>query len=234
VYKQGGSGRPAFCYTIVMRYLALILTLMVVASPAEAFNPIAAEPAEQYAVIPVEGDPYVERTYLGDLEDAPDLYEFSTDVAISVRIQVLQRDSKKAVPFGLIMVRQNDTDGGVEEIVRLQEPLESWSKERWHMLGMTFLAAPVLQVDIKPGTYRIEVSTPDNKGTYALTIGEETSWPGYFKSLWQIVKTQHHFGLTPFHALQSVLVFATLGVVGIGYGTYWLRQRRKETHELTS
>jgi hypothetical protein len=215
-----------------MRYLALILALFFSASYTEAFNPISAEPIEQYSVIPIEGDTYIERTYLGDLEDAPDLYELKTDVAITLRLQVKQRDSKRSIPFGLIMVRQNDADGGVEEIVRQNEPLEKWFKERSYVLGMVFLAAPVLEKEIKPGTYRIEVSTPDNNGVYSLTVGEEPDPQGYFKSIVHIFKTQHHFGFTPFHALQSVLVLGTLTLIGIVCGVYWLKKGRKKNDRL--
>lgn len=217
-----------------MRYLALMFVLIFGASHAEAYNPVSAEPAEQYSVISVEGDPYIERTYLGDLEDAPDLYELKTDVAITLRLQVRQRDNKKAVPFGLIMVRQNDDDGGVEEIVRQNEPLEKWQEERSHILGISFLTAPVLEKEIKPGTYRIEVSTPDNKGVYSLTIGEEPDRQGYFRAVLNVFKTQYHFGFTPFHSLQSVLVLGTLVILGVGYGAYWFRQRRKQNHELVT
>ncbi len=217
-----------------MRYFVLITVLFSVATTAQAYNPITAEPVEAYSVIKVEGDTYVERSYLGDLEDAPDMYEFKTDVAISIRLQVSQRASRKTVPFGLIMVRQNDTDGGVEEVVRQNESLETWTKVRSNMLGMTFLTAPALEKEIKPGTYRIEVSTPDNKGNYMLTVGEEPVFSGYFKALLQIFKTQWHFGLTPFHFLLSSYVYGTFVILGIGYGAYWFRRRRHKEHDLTT
>lgn len=216
-----------------MRYVILI-TALFFGTSAQAYNPVTAEPVEAYSVIQIEGDPYIERTYLGDLEDAPDLYEFKTDVAISVRIQVKQRAYKKAVPYGLIMVRQNEADGGVEEIVRQNEPLESWNKDRSHTLGMSFLTAPALQVDIKPGTYRIEVSTPDNKGTYALTVGEESSWAGPMKSFWHVFKTQYHFGFTPLQALFSVYVYCALAILGIGYSYYRLRKFKKEKNDFVT
>lgn len=214
-----------------MRLFILVLTLLLPATLVQAYNPISAEPDETYSVIKIEGDPYIERTYLGDLENAPDLYEFTTEVAISVRIQVRQRAYKKAVPFGLIIVRQNDADGGVEEIVRQNEPLLSWRQDRSHSLGMKFLSAPALQIDIKPGTYRLEVSTPDNSGTYALNVGEEAAWPGYFKSVWYALKTQLHFGFTPFHIIFSSYAYVTLAIIGIAYGGYWYRVSRKKKYD---
>ncbi|MEK7462436.1 MAG: hypothetical protein AAB618_02580 [Patescibacteria group bacterium] len=214
-----------------MRYLLLTLVLLTSVSFAYAYNPIPAEPTEAYSLIEIEGDPYVERSYLGDLEDAPDMYELKTDVAITLKMQVMQRSNKKAQPFGLIIVRQNDIDGGVAEIVRQNEPLEKWTKERSQMLGMRFLTAPVLEKEITPGTYHIEVSTPDNKGSYMLLVGEEPVSSGYFKALAQIFKTQHHFGFTPFHLIFSSYIYLTLVIIGIGYGSYRLKRYRKEKYD---
>ncbi len=217
-----------------MPFLVLIFIFLFQTPSLEAYNPVVAEPEEQYAVIAVDGDPYIERSYLGDLEDAPDMYEFKTDVAISVRIQVRQRAHADAVPFGLIMVRQNDTDGGVEEVIRQNEALEAWKKERSYALGVSFLASPVLQVDLKPGTYRIEVSTPDNKGPYSLTIGEEASWPGFIKSIEYASKTQYHFGYAPLQVFASLYVFGALTILVTGYSFYRYRRYKKERYGLTA
>ncbi len=217
-----------------MRYLILLTSLCLPTVCTYAYNPISAEPTEAYSVITIEGDPYVERSYLGDLEDAPDLYELKTDVAITLRIEVQQRAGKKAVPFGLMIVRQNDVDGGVEEIVRQNEPLESWVKKWRYTLGMNLLSAPVVETEILPGTYRIEVSTPDNKGAYSLTLGEEPVSSGYLKSLGQVFKTQHHFGFTPFRFLLSSYVYTIILVVGVGYGIYRYRSYKRESYGHTT
>jgi hypothetical protein len=211
-----------------MKRTILFAIFFLLALPALAYNPITAEPKIAYEVIPVEGDPYVQREYLGDLEDYPDMYELTTDVAITLKARVRQRDSKKAVPFGLIMVRQNDGDGGVTEVVRMNEPVAEWDKVKESSLGMKFLEGGLIEKDIEPGTYRIEVSTPENKGDYMLIIGDEPQSSGFFKAIAQIYKTQRHFGYTPFHMLFSSYVYYTLGILGVLYGIYRTWQYRKE------
>lgn len=216
-----------------MKVFFLLVFFLATASSAFAYNPIAAEPIEAYDVIKIDGDPYIERSYLGDLEDFPDMYELTTDVAIKLRVELKQRSTKKAVPFGLIMVRQNNDDGGVTEIIRQNQPLSQWKEGRNAMLGLTFLGNEVIEKDIIPGTYRIEISTPDNKGQYMLTIGEEPVPSGYFKALMQIAKTQYHFGATPFRLLASSYVYYSLGIVLVLYGIHRTRRYKKEVHGIT-
>jgi hypothetical protein len=176
----------------------------------------------------VEGDPYVQREYLGDLEDYPDMYEFTTDVTIDLKVRLRQRDNKKAVPFGLIMVRQNDGDGGVTEVVRQNEPIAEWDKKKESMLGMKFLEGNWIEKSVEPGTYRIEVSTPDNKGDYILIVGDEAEPSGLFAAFAHIFKIQRHFGYTPFHLLFSSYVYYSLGILGVLYGIYRTQRYRKD------
>jgi hypothetical protein len=201
--------------------------LVFIAFPAVAYNPIKAEPKEAYDVIAIEDDPYIQREYLGDLEDFPDMYEFTTDVAIAMKVQLRQRDNKKAQPFGLIIVRQNEDDGGVTEIVRMSEPVSDWNTVKESSLGMKFLEGGLIEKDIAPGTYRIEVSTPDNKGDYMLVVGDEAQSSGFFKALGQIYTTQRHFGYTPFHMLFSSYVYYPIGILVVLYGIYATWQYRR-------
>jgi hypothetical protein len=211
-----------------MKVCFLFVFLLATVNTTFAYNPIVAEPIEAYEVIKIEGDPYIERSYLGDLEEFPDMYELTTDVAIKLKVELKQRSTKKAVPFGLIMVRQNNDDGGVTEIIRQNQPLTDWKENRNAMLGMTFLGSEVIEKDIAPGTYRIEINTPDNKGPYMLTIGEEPVSSGYFKALLQIAKTQYHFGVTPFGLLASSYVYYTLGIIIVLYGIYRTSKYQKQ------
>lgn len=209
-----------------MNKLILIFLFLSLVSVTQAYNPIKAEPQEAYDVIPVEGDPYVQREYLGNLADFPDMYELTTDVAITLKVSLRQRASAETVLFGVIIVRQNDADGGVSEVVRLNQPVAEWTKVSESMLGMSFLEGSLIQQEIKPGTYRIEVSTPNNLGDYMLVVGDEPERSGFFGSLGHIYKTQRHFGYTPFHMLFSSYVYYPLGIILVCYGIYRTWQYR--------
>jgi hypothetical protein len=210
--------------------MKLLLSCLIVfgcTQTALAYNPVSAEPSEPYAVMAIEGDPYIEQQFLGDLEDYPDMYELTTDVSIDLTLQVRQRAGKRAVPFGLIIVKQNEDDGGVTEVLRSNQELSTWQKTREASLGMTFLEGEKITKAITPGTYRIEVSTPDNKGAYMLQIGDEPKSVGYFTSLFYIYKTQWHFGYTPLHMLFSSYVYYPIGIILVLYGMYYTYKRRK-------
>lgn len=199
----------------------IILTILcVTAFSASAYNPIIAEPEEVYSPIVIEGDPYVQREYLGSLNTFPDMYELTTAVNMTLKLQLRQRDTKQAVPFGLIMVRQNEADGGVAEVVRVNEDLSKWQSYRSSVLGVALLQGAVIETELEPGTYRIEVSTPDNQGNYMLVVGEEVESIGFFRALGHIYVTQQHFGYTPFRMLFSSYVFYPLGIVLVLFGMY--------------
>jgi hypothetical protein len=201
----------------------LFITLI---SSAQAYDPIKAEPPEAYDVIQVEGDPYVQREYLGDLYDYPDMYELTSDVAFTLKVRVRQHAGKQSVPFGLIVVRQNDDNGGVTEVARLNQPVAEWVEVGESMLGMSFLEGSLIEKEITPGTYRIEVSTPDNLGAYMFIVGDEPVRNGFFASLVDVYQTQRHFGYTPLHLLFSSLVYYPLGILLVIYGIYRTWQYR--------
>lgn len=204
---------------------------LLVASDVAAFNPIMAEPPRPYEIIAIEGDPYVQREYLGNLADFPDMYEVSSDVAFTLNVKLQQLAGKDPVPFALIIIRQNDADGGVTEVARFNQEVTTWKTVSHSALGLNLLESDLLQKEVAPGTYRIEVSTPENKGDYLLVIGDEPVSSGYFKTLGDIRETQDHFGYTIFHMFFSSYVYYPLGIILVLFGIFKTWQfRQKITH----
>jgi hypothetical protein len=213
-----------------MKFLFPIICFFAVVAPLHAFNPITVEPDQPYEVNMIEGDPYITREYLGSLEDYPEMYELTTDVAIDIAVKVRQRDSNKAVPYGLIIVRQNDDNGGVTEIGRLNQPLEEWKEVSHRPFGMGFLESQTFTINIKPGTYRIEVSTPDNRGSYMLVVGDEPAPAGFFGTIADAYVVQRHFGYWPFHIFFSSYIYYSLGSLLIMYGMYRTYRYKTKRH----
>jgi hypothetical protein len=217
-----------------MRFFLLTILFFAAATVSLAYNPIIAEPPEPYVVIPIEGDPYVQKEYLGTLADFPDMYELTSEVAFTLQVKVRQRASAEA-PFGLIVVRQNDDDGGVTEVVRLSEPLTAWKEVSDSTLGIKFLEGTTLSREVTPGTYRIEVSSPDNKGEYMLLVGDEPARTGFFSTLADVYTIQRHFGYTPLHMLFSNYVYYIVGILLVSYGFYrtWRYQHNTRYGRIT-
>ena len=63
-----------------MKTIVAFIALLASTSFTLAYNPIIAEPPQAYEIINIEGDPYVQREYLGDLSDFPDMYELTSDI----------------------------------------------------------------------------------------------------------------------------------------------------------
>lgn len=201
---------------------------------ALAYNPLPVEPAEPYAIIPVEGDPYVEHHYLGTLTGYPEMYELTTDVALTLKVSLFQRSGRHAVPFGMIVVQQNSDDGGVTEIARSNQPLDTWKKDYRPTLGMTLLQTDTIEQELTPGTYRIEVSTPDNTGEYMLQIGDEAVSRGFFRKLADVRAIQKNFDYTILHVLFSSYLYLPLALCAAVYGYYGVRKYKREHAQFNS
>lgn len=202
------------------KYLLVIGSLPLIGF---AYNPSLQEPAAPYEPIVIEGDIFIERNLLGDLDGSPDLFEFTSDVAFSITAQLKQKNSDEPVLFGLLLVRQNDTDGGVTEVARQNVKPETWFVESYPSLGMTFREGPVLERDLTPGTYRIEVSTPDNYGTYMLVLGDETVRSGPISKFIDVFITQFHFGV--FFLAAFISPYVTIPIVILLTIFVWFKRK---------
>jgi hypothetical protein len=85
---------------------------------------------------------------------------------------------------------------------------------------MNFLTSPAISESVESGTYRIEVSSPDNRGQYLLTIGDQPTEPGYFAELAAIRQTQQYFGLSIFSMLRTSYVYYPIGILLLLFALY--------------
>jgi hypothetical protein len=102
----------------------------------------------------------------------------------------------------------------------MTEDPANWNTVRDPKLGMTLLTSPLLSEEVEPGSYRIEVSSPDNVGQYLLTVGQEATEPGYFAQLAGIRTTQAYFGLGIFSMLKSSYVYYPIGILLLVFAIY--------------
>lgn len=193
---------------------ALLLPLYV-----GAFAPEVVDLGQPYQVIPVDVSDEQPADYLGSLQGYPEMYEMTVEATTTLRVELAQRFGAAPVPFALIAVEALGRDQGVKEVARLRPVAEDWTPFKSSALGFTLLEAPVLEATVGAGTYRVEVSTPDNAGRYLLTINtdstEDTS--GYFTTLGGIYTTQQHFGYSFFRMLMSSYVYYPLGILLLAF-----------------
>ena len=205
----------AFWYDSLMRiYLVVFLTLLL-ATPALAFQLLVTTTERPYEIVPLPKAPAEQVVALGELNSFPIMYEVVSGSQFQMVAQVEQPYTRggKPLDFALLVVRQDDRGGGVTEVARLHAENITWQVQKDHEVGMTFWQSKEIKQMVGPGTYRIEVSTPDNVGKYRLWVGAADDGAGYFETLGHIRTTQRFFGYSVVHMLSSSRVYYPLGIV---------------------
>jgi len=198
-----------------MKYLLAASLFFLSAVSVDAFNPIITEVSRPYEVVTIKEDAGRIQEYLGELEGSPVMYEITSDEPFVLQAHVRQRyrAGTEPVEFSLIAIRQNERGGGVTEIQRQRPELADWQRRKDSLLGLVLWESPGLSSAVEPGTYRVEISTPDNTGKYLLSFGTEPVRDGYFKTLTGIARTQQFFGFSFLRLLSSSYVYYPIGII---------------------
>jgi hypothetical protein len=197
-----------------------------------AYNPSINDTKVPYEVYEASSNIEARSEYLGELTGEPQMYEFSLGRETNLNLGLYQLDTETPIPFSLIVVKQNDRNAGVVEIVRLKSSEVVWSEMDDSVIGINLLSSQSTEAQLGAGLYRVEVSTPDNFGRYMLRIGEGDNDAGYFKTLGHVYTIQNFFGKSIFSMLKSSYVYYPLGIIILGLLFYFTwRNRQKITHK---
>lgn len=206
-----------FCYYSVMNiFTNLSLCFIIVylsASSVSAYSVAKNLVSVPYEVTTIEGELNPQREYLGELKGEPHMYEFGIGSTTKLSLALMQTTENQTLPLSLIVIRQNDDRGGVIEIGRLNTQNIKWHVFEDSALGIDLSKSEPFTVDLRPGIYRVEVSTPDNIGKYALVIGDEKNTQGYFNELSNIYTIETFFGGSLFSMIKSSYVYYPLGII---------------------
>jgi hypothetical protein len=176
--------------------------------------------------LPIEIDELrSEQHWLGSLEGFPDLYQFTTSEPLTLHWQLTQDGYTVTEDFQVLLVRENDDARGVTEVMRQSAPLEDWERPAFYTLGFQRINMPSLSEEIGPGTYRVEVSAPNNDGDYLLYIGTEAASAPFFVGLFDLWRVHAHFDVSPLRALLSVFVVVPLLLLVSGY-VFFIRHKK--------
>lgn len=203
------------CYDSAMKYvLGIALCLLAGVTAVQAYELSVTSVSTPYEIIPIEGDPEVKQVYLGTLEDFPVMYEIRSAESFILSAQLMQQYQGGADPkeLSLMIIRENDKGRGVTEVARLRPASTDWVMRQDSVYGMDFWDGPVVQQEVEAGTYRIEVSTPENLGQYILSIGDQDEPAGYFTTIGQVRTTHKFFGFSVVKLLASSYVYYPLGI----------------------
>ncbi|MCU0678257.1 MAG: hypothetical protein MUF19_01565 [Candidatus Pacebacteria bacterium] len=210
-----------------MRFLLAVLVLAL-PTLAQAYFLTEHTLEVPYEVLILE-QPITERQLVaGELEGYPEMIEFTTDTETTLRVSLLGLAGSTTPNFGGIVVRVREPRG-VEEVVRLKPADATWESVREPVSKLSFLLGPEFETTIASGTYRVEVSTPENFGKYLIVLGEEDVHHGY-GATWSAVSTLYEFaGVTKLGMVRTSLVYVPLLILlilgGFGYTIYRTRDR---------
>lgn len=212
--------------------LTLVALFMVILPVAQAFESLEETVPTQYEVITIQ-NPEIEQLILGELTDAPEMFEIVSEVpfTLTAEIRAIPNTSGATLPqLSGIIVRQKEIRG-VEEVARLNASDASWTVRTDPDSGLVYQAGPYFSEQLESGTYRIEVSNPNNQGKYLLLIGNQKDQNGYFDSLSDIQRVYAFYDLSTIRMVSSPYVFYPLSVIIVlllVVGTWYYR--RKYTH----
>lgn len=186
-----------------------------------------------YEVATISGDPQMEQILLGELEGSPEMFEIvsETEFELTVEVRAVPTGTAGRPDFSGLIIRQKEKRG-VEEVARLKANDTTWDTVTDGTTGLRYQAGPFFSEKVPAGTYRIEVSTPENTGKYLLVIGNTPVRLGYFATLGQIATTYQFYGLSTVRMFSSPYVHYPVGIlVLIGLiATTWYWQRKRNHH----
>ena len=178
-----------------------------------AYNPQINNTVIPYEIYPLDNNIETKTEYLGELIGDPQMYEFIISATTTLKLRLSQLETETPIPFSLITVRKNDKNDGVSEVGRLlaKDIIQESILDK--VLGLTILNSQVYEAEIGSGIYRVEVSTPDNFGSYMLTVGDVPVEVDYFETLSDVRSIQKFFQKSIFTLLKSSYVHYPLGII---------------------
>lgn len=204
------------------------LVFCVHTADVRAFEPIVIEDATPVVAIPID-DITRSRMLYGDLDNFPHTYEFSVTKPTALYAQVLVPDIASAKnTVSAIIIRLPDGRGRVTEVARLEAKDAMWTREFEPWVGDSYRSGSMFEKEIGPGTYRIEVHTPDNVEKYALRVGTRDDMEiGYIERVRRIVAVKAFFEKSPLRVIESRYVYMPIAVLVLCVGAWSWYKRRK-------
>ncbi len=196
---------------------------------ADAHVPIIVEGQDQTSIIEVS-DPELSQAYYGQLTGFPHTFAITTTEPITLYVRVLLPDiDTSANNISGVIIQEPKGGGRVIEVGVLDAKKASWSAMYEWFGGDTYREGPVLEKQIEPGVYRLQVHTPDNLEKYVLVIGtrEEMSI-GYFELLRRLVQVKEFFGKAPWRIIESPYIFVPLVVLVVGSVIVCIKLRKRK------
>ena len=211
------------------RSLALSLLIFISGTHvADAHVPNLVHPENPDDAVIVE-DPGLSQAFYGRLDGFPHAYEVHSDESFSLSVKLLVPDIDEAKnDISAIIVEMPEREGRVREVTRLYAKDAAWVSEFEPWGGDTYRIGPSYEATLEPGTYRLEVNTPNNEEPYVLVVGErEEMTIGYLELVGRIAGVKQFFGKSQLRIVESPFVYVPLlGLIILSGIVGYIRRRR--------
>lgn len=183
-----------------------------------------------YDIVTISTEELGQQYFLGSLEDFPEMFEVVLEATstLTLAIRAVPTEDQKTPQLSGIVIRDKAVRG-VEEIARLKADEASWLPVRDTLSGLVYLTGGKFEAEVPPGTYRIEVSTPNNVGKYILVFGSDAESAPYGITLASVADTYEFYGVSKIGMIRSPLLLYPLGIAVVLalFGATWYWQRRR-------
>ncbi|MHC4987462.1 MAG: hypothetical protein ACYTFX_03055 [Planctomycetota bacterium] len=140
--------------------------------------------------------PEISKAYYGELAGTPAIYHIETDKSFRLYVNILVPDIEGIDKNVSVKIFKQDT-----LIAHLDGSATDWPGFFEPFAGDHYFRGPEYTGTQGPGSYRLQVYSPDNQGRYALAVGDIESFP-----FGELVKTylvlprlkSEFFGKSPF------------------------------------
>lgn len=189
-----------------------------------AYTSPIVRPVDQSEVLKLS-NPEVSQEFFGKLEGFPHTFEFTIAEKLPFKAVVSVPDeSTQKNDISIILVKNQRR--GVAEIERTRINDQSWDVVYNSMLAESFKNGGFLEGSLEPGTYKLEVSSPDNEGIFHLVWGTTEVKRGYFAKLRVLFEVKRILEHSQFGALLSPLMYLPLLAVCIVSFVFYKKRKK--------
>lgn len=199
-------------YAFFIRSFFFCLLFFCAFGISHAYVPVVVEPGLQSEMYGID-DPVRKHYYYGMLQNFPHTYEVVITEPLVLSVLVMVPDMEGALnTVNGIIVKREGRQGSVREVARLLATEASWEPvyEPWG--GDAYRRGTSFTETVDPGTYRIEMSTPDNASPYVLVVGTETGRGdvSYIEMIRRVKDVKEFYGRSPLMVIVSPYVYVPL------------------------
>jgi len=155
-------------------------------------------------------NPEISQAFYGILDGEPEYFEIQSQVPFKLYVGILVPDVEYIDKDVSAKVTSNK-----KEIFLLDGTAFEWTYFHEEFAGDSYYKGPEKELEVNPGTYNIEVFSPDNQGKYVLVVGKKEEFPlnEWVNTIVTLPKLKKFFDKSPFTAFFNLIGLSLLIII---------------------